>query len=169
MRTDLDSFLDEGPPHGIAVERIKGLTLGAKMVLAGGLLLFFSLFLTWQNLEIDYGRTGTGTLRLDGWDSYGLLIGLLTLGLVSLVLFVKLSDAELLPDLPWELVTLAIAASLLGLVAVKSLTDRNSAWASYLALVLAGVMVAGAFLDWSSERSGRRAVPRRRRRVRTSA
>jgi hypothetical protein len=155
-------FLDESP-RTPAVERIKGLSLAAKIVLAASALLFFSLFLTWQNLEVVYKGAGTGTLMLDGWDMWGLLIGFLLVGLVGLVLFAKTADLELWPDVEWELVILVAAGVVFTLVLVKNLTDRNSAWVSYVALVLAGVIVAGAFFDWTRERLARYAIPRRRR------
>ena len=168
MRSDPDAFLDEGPPRGRAVEKVRGLSPGAKLVLAGGALLFFSLFLTWQNLEIDYGRAGTGTQMLDGWDVFGLVIGFLTLGLLTFVIVVKLYDAAVTPRVSSELLTVALATAILGLVVVKNLTDRNSAWASYLAIVLAATVVVGALLDWAGDRIGRNAVPgRRRRRIRS--
>jgi hypothetical protein len=170
MRSDLDAFLDEGPPRKLAVERIRGLSLGAKLLLAAGLLLFASLFLTWQNLEIVYRGTGTGTQMLDGWDVLGLVIGLLTLALLTFVVVVKLYDAELAQKVSPELLMIALATVILGLVVAKSLTDRNSAWASYLAVALAATVVVGALLDLASERIGRRAVPgRRRRRLRRVA
>ena len=102
-------------------------------------------------------------MMLDGWDMWGLLIGFLLIGLVGLVLVAKTADLDQWPDLDWELVILVTAGVVFALVLVKNLTDRNSAWASYLALVLAGGIVAGAFLDWTRERLARYAVPRRRR------
>jgi hypothetical protein len=163
MRSDLDAFLDEGPPRGLAAENVKGLSLGAKLLLASGFLLFFSLFLTWQNLEIDYGRTGTATLMLDGWDVFGLVIGFLTLGLLTFVVVVKLYDADMAPEAA-EITTVVLAAVIFGFALAKNLTDRNSTWASYVAVVLAATVVVGALLDWASEQIGRNAVPRRRRR-----
>jgi hypothetical protein len=156
-------FLDDPSPRTPALATIKGLSLGAKVVLAASVLLFFSLFLTWQNLEVVYQGAGTGTMMLDGWDLWGLLIGFLLVGLVGLVLFAKTADLALWPDVDWELVVLVAAGAVLALVAVKNLTDRNSSWVSYVALGLAGVTVAGAFLDWMRERLARYAIPRRRR------
>jgi hypothetical protein len=164
MTPDAEGFLDEGPPKGLALERMKELSLGAKLVLASGLLLFFSLFLTWQNLEIDYGRAGTGTLMLDGWDATGLAIGFLTLGLIALVMVVRVSDVDVSPDIAWEFVTLVLASTILGLVVLKNLTDKDSAWPSYFALAVAAAIVAGAYLDWSSSRPGPASLARRRRR-----
>jgi hypothetical protein len=169
MTTDADRYLDEGPPRGIAVGRIRELSLGMKLVLACGTLLFFSLFLTWQNLEVDFGSSGTGTLLLDGWDALGLLVGMLTLGLLALVVVVYVSDVEISPDLEWELLILALATAILALVVIKNLTDRDSAWASYLGIVLAGVVFAGAFLEWSGYEPRRTRVGRRRFRFRRGA
>lgn len=170
MTTDADGYLDEGPPRGIAVERIKELSLSAKLVLAGSTFLFFSLFLTWQNLEIDYGPSGTGTQMLDGWDVLGLVIGLVTLGLLTLAAVVYLTDVEISPDFAWELLTLVLASVIFVLVVAKNLSDRNSAWASYLAVGIAGVVVAGAFFDWQGYQPRRGAlVARRRRRFRRGA
>jgi hypothetical protein len=156
-------FLDESSPHRPAVERIKGLSLGAKIVLAGAALLFFSLFLTWQKLEVVYEGAGTGTLMLDGWDVWGLLIGFLLVGVVGIVLVAKTGDLDLWPDVDWELVVLAAAGAVFALVLAKNLTDSNSTWASYVGLALAGFIVAGALLDWTRERLARYAIPRRRR------
>jgi hypothetical protein len=164
MATDADGYLNERQPRGAGLERSKDLSLGAKILLAGCTLLFLSLFLTWQRLEIDFGSAGTGTLVLDGWDLFGLLIGLLTLVLVLLVVVVKVSDLEVSQDVPWEFVALAIAAAILGLVVLKNLTDRNSAWPSYLAVMLAAAVVVGAYLDWLGTRPGNDAPGRPRRR-----
>jgi hypothetical protein len=164
MTSDADGFLDEGPPRGLAVERMKELSWGAKIVLGGGLLLFFSLFLTWQNLEIDYGRTGTGTQMLDGFDAVGLVIALLTLGLVTLVFVANVADVDVSPDVAWELYALILSVAVLGLVVAKSLTDRDSAWGSYFGLILAAAVLVGACLDWAHSRPGRDSLVRRRRR-----
>jgi hypothetical protein len=166
MTSDVDGFLDEAPPKGLAMERIKGLSTGGKVLLVGCALLFFSLFLTWQNLEIDFGQAGTATQMLDGWDVWGLLIAFVLIGLVSLVLIVKVSDLELPTTVPWELVIVVVSVALLGLVLLKNLTDANSAWASYLGVALAGLVVAGAALDWRQARNEWRSGLRRRRRVR---
>ena len=64
-------------PKGISMANFKALSRGAQIVLVAGPLLFLSLFFTWQNVEVDYGRAGVATLPLDGWDAWGLLLALL--------------------------------------------------------------------------------------------
>ena len=57
--------------------KFKALSRGSQIVLVAGPLLLLSLFFTWQNVEVDYGRAGIATLSLDGWDAWGLLLALL--------------------------------------------------------------------------------------------
>src|SRR3972149_10488401 len=96
----------DSPPKGPAVERIKALPRGTRLVLASGVLLFFDLFFTWQKLPLDFGRAGRAVAPLDGWDAWGLLIGLLTMALVAPVVIVHLTDLELSPDVPGGLIPL---------------------------------------------------------------
>jgi hypothetical protein len=127
------------------MERIASLSKGTKLMLASGSLLFFDLFLTWQNLRQHYGRYDV-TASLDGWDRWGLLLGLLTLALLTIVTL-RETDVELSPDVPWNRIVLGLAAGMLVVAALKNLTDADSAWASYLGVVLAGVALVGAYLE----------------------
>jgi hypothetical protein len=163
MAADADGVLDDRVGRKPAREKLKELTLAPKLVLVGGALLFLSLFFTWQNLEIDFGPTGTGTQPLDGWDVFGLVIGLLTLALVALVLILDASNVDVSPELNWDLIVLVLASTVFGLVVLKNLTDQDSAWVSYVAIILAATAVAGAYLDWSGWQP-RRPPPRRKRR-----
>ncbi len=150
------------------MDRIKGLSTGSKIVLGCGVSLFFSLFFTWQNLQVDFGRAGIATLTLDGWDFWGLLIGLVTMAVVTLVFVVHATELEVSEDVPWEGVILGLAGLLLGLTVLKNLTDADSAWMSYLGLALAAGVVAGSYLDWSRERVWERQVNRLSRSTRSS-
>jgi len=161
MRRIQDPLLEEATPRGRSRERIDGLSIGSKIVLACGVLLFLSLFFVWQNLKVDFGQAGTVTQHLDGWDVWGLLIALVIIALVSLVVVVRASDVDVSPDVDWELVTLVLAACVLGLTLLKNLTDADSTWASYVGLALAAGVVAGAGLDWSTSRASAWALPRR--------
>ena len=150
------------------MDRITSLSTGSKIVLGCGVLLFFSLFFTWQNLEVDFGRAGIATLTLDGWDFWGLLIGLLAVGIVSLVVVVHATEVEVSEDIPWEGVMLGLGGSIFGLTLLKSLTDDESAWMSYLGLALAAGVGMGAYLDWSRERGWERQFSRLSRSTRSS-
>ena len=150
------------------MDRITSLSTGSKIVLGCGVLLFFSLFFTWQNLAVDFGRAGVATLTLDGWDFWGLLIGLLAVGIVALVVVVHATEIEVSEDIPWEGVMLGLGGSIFGLAILKNLTDAYSAWMSYFGLALAAGVVAGAYLDWSRERGWERQFRRLSRSTRSS-
>jgi len=127
------------------------LSTGTKLLATSAVLLFVDLFLTWQKLPLDFGPKTQVTGSLDGWDFWGLLIGLLTLGLIAAVVFGELND-ELELDSRFELAVLVASSLVLAIVVVKNLRDAGSAWASYLGIVLALLMTIGAFLDWREAR-----------------
>ena len=54
--------------------KFKSLSRGTQIVLVAAPLLFLSLFLTWQNVAVDYGPAGVAKLPLDGFDGWGLLL-----------------------------------------------------------------------------------------------
>lgn len=134
------------------MERIAAFSLGTKLMVGGGTLLFLDLFLTWQTLELDFGGGNTVTRALDGWDFWGLLIGLLTLALLAVVI-VRETDAEAMLEPRWDVLPLALSTVVLALTVVKNVRDAESSWASYAGILLAGVVVAGALLEWYRNRS----------------
>jgi hypothetical protein len=146
------------------MERIKALPTGPKLVLVAAPLLFFSLFFTWQRLEIDFGAAGTAERLLDGWDFWGLLIGLLALGLTALVVVVHVSAVELSEDVPWDRLILGGGLAILALTLLKNLTDADSAWVSYAALALSAVVALGAFETWATSAGRPSLIGRSRKR-----
>lgn len=128
------------------MERIAALSTGTKLMLASGVLLFFDLFLTWQNVPQRFGGKFDVTASLDGWDRLGLALGLVTLGLLTLVV-VRETDAELSPSVPWNRITFAFAAVALAVALLKNVTDANSAWGAYAGVVLAALALLGAYLE----------------------
>jgi hypothetical protein len=142
----------------------KALPRGAQLVLVAGPLLVVSLFFTWQQVEVDYGRAGVAKIPLDGWDAWGLLLALLALTAVVLVALVHLSDVDLPDSVPWRTVILALGIAVLAVAAVKNTTDAGSTPASYVFVGLAAVVAAGAYLDWAAaRRTDRPALARKRR------
>ena len=148
---------------GIPIATFKALPRGAQLVLVAGPLLFISLFFTWQQVEVDYGRAGVAQMPLDGWDAWGLLLALLALTAVVLVALVHLSDVDLGDGVPWTNVILGLGIAVLAVAAVKNLTDAGSTPSSYVFVGLAAVVAAGAYLDWAARRMDRTALTRKRR------
>ena len=128
------------------MERIAALSTGTKLMLASGALLFLDLFFTWQKLPQYFGTKFAVTADLDGWDRIGLVLGLLTLALLTLVVL-RNAEVELSPDVPWNRITFGLAALVFAVALLKNLTDAHSAWAAYVGVVLAAVTLVGAYLD----------------------
>ncbi len=150
--------------------KFKSLTRGTQIVLVAGPLVFLSLFLTWQNVQVDYGRAGVATLPLDGWDAWGLLLALLVLSAVTLVVLANLTEVEMSSDIPWTKITFALGAATFLVAVLKNLTDAGSSWASYAFVALAAAVAAGTYLDWAAARSNRNPMlARKRRGIRSTA
>ncbi len=150
--------------------KFKALSRGTQFVLVAGPLLFLSLFFTWQHVEVDYGRAGTAKLSLDGWDAWGLLLALVVLATVTLVALRTLTEVEMSEDVPWLTICLGLGVTVFLVAIVKNLTDSGSSWASYGFVVLAGVVAAGTYLDWTADRkSAQPALARKRRGLRSAA
>jgi hypothetical protein len=153
--------------------KFKALSRGTQLVLVAGPLLFLSLFFTWQHVAVDYGRAGVAKLALDGWDAWGLLLGLLVLAIVTLVALRTFSDVEMSEDVPWLTVCLGLGVAVFVVALLKNLTDADSSWTSYAFVGLAGAVAAGAYLDWAAERrparSGQGQLQRKRRGLKSAA
>jgi hypothetical protein len=144
--------------------RFKALSRGTRLVLVAVPVLFFSLFFNWQTLEIDYGPAGIAEQPQDGWDAWGLLVGLLVIATVTLVVLTRMTEVEMSDDVPWETVMLALGAATFGLAALKNLTDANSTWASYAFVAVAGVLAVGTYLNWADTRTNQTPLLGRKRR-----
>ena len=157
-------LLEDTAPRQPVLERLRGLSRGELVMVVAASLLVIDLFLTWQNLEVDFGPAGTATSMLDGWDGWGLLIALTSIGLITAVVVVYASEIEIPEDVRWELWIFVGAVALFAMTLLKNLTDADSAWPSYLGVVLAGAVVAGAYRNWARTRQRQRRRLRRRTR-----
>lgn len=151
------------------METFKALSRGTRLVLIAGPLLFFGLFFIWQMVEIDYGPAGITKRPQDGWDAWGLLVGVLVLTTLTLVVLADMSDVEMSEGVPWDTVTLVLGSAVFVLTVVKNLTDANSTWASYAFVAVAGAFAAGTALNWAGSRQREQELVRRKRRGLSSA
>jgi hypothetical protein len=135
------------------MKTLKDLSLGTKLVLSAGPLLFLGLFFTWQTLRIDYGRAGVAEQPQDGWDVWGLLIAVLVIALVTLVTLERLTEVDMSEEIPWAAITLALGTSIFAITVLKNLTDDYSTIASYVFVALSGALAAGAYLVWGETRA----------------
>jgi hypothetical protein len=150
--------------------KFKALSRGTQTVLVAGPLLFLSLFFTWQNVEVDYGRAGVATMPLDGFDAWGLLLALLVLSTLTLVVLLNLTEVEMSTEIPWTTVTFGLGSATFLVVVLKSLTDAASSWASYAFVALACAVAVGTYLDWAAARREHKPIlAQKRRGIRSTA
>jgi len=145
------------------MKKFRALSLGTKLVLLAGPILFVGLFFTWQQLRVDYGPAGVAELPQDGWDAWGLVVGLLTIAIVTIVALRRLTEVEMSEDVPWESLTFGFGAGSFALVVLKSLTDADSTLGSYAFVAVAGALAAGTYLLWAETREDGAPLRRRKR------
>jgi len=125
------------------MDRFNALGRGAQLMLIGGVLLFFDLFLAWQSIDLgplgDYSRKGW-------YGAAGVILGILTIILLAW-LIVRIASVNI--PLP---VSTAMSAAVIGVLilifaVIKLLTilgDEATIWA-WIGVVLAIVIAVGAF------------------------
>jgi hypothetical protein len=129
------------------MERFNALGRGAQIMLVAGVLLFISLFLPWQDFDLNglAGALGVDT-TLNAWNGFwGWMLGLLTIVLLAW-LVVRLMSVNI--PLP---VSTAMTAALLGVLIVffaviKNLADDESTIWSYIGVALAIAVAVGAWM-----------------------
>jgi uncharacterized integral membrane protein len=149
--------------------KFRTLSRGSQIVFVAGPLLFFSLFFTWQNVGVDFGRAGVASMSLDGWDAWGLLLSILVIAAVAIVAVQNRTDVEMSNDTSWPTVELALGVAVLAVALLKNLTDAGSSWASYGFVVLAGAVAVGTLLDWLAAREPNTVLAPKRRGLRSTA
>ena len=134
------------------MEQLQSLSLGRKLILGAGLLLFIDTFLAWQSVTV-----GVFTVTQNAWHGFwGVLLALLTIALLVWV-GARAFGVELPLKVPDGITTLGLAAVILLFAVLKTITESFSAWASYIGIVLAAVVAFGA---WQAFQESGESLPR---------
>ena len=124
----------------------KGFALGRLLVLGGASLLLLDTFLPWQSTSLDGVSYSWNVWHGDK----GVLLGSLVVALVSWIAARSLGLSR--PARVSEVsVTLALASIVLAFAVVKNVHDDDSAWGSYLGVVIAVGIVAAAWRAYQEE------------------
>jgi hypothetical protein len=122
------------------MDALNKLSLGRKLVLGGGLLLFIDTFLPWQKVSI-----GPVSATANGWHGFwGVLLGLMTIAIV-LWAGAKAFGVALPAVVPDGLATLALGALIALFAILKTVTESYRGWASYVGIILGIAIAAGAW------------------------
>ncbi len=126
---------------------LKALSTGTKIILGAGLLLLIDTFLAWQKVSVKLGDVEVASASQNAWHGFwGVVMGL---ALIALLVWVGLQIAkvEINLNVPEKTVTAVLAGVVLVFAVLKNLIDDYSAWPSYVGIVLAAVVAAGAWMN----------------------
>jgi hypothetical protein len=137
------------------IEKFNALSMGEKIILPAGLVLFILGFLPWYS--VDLGPLGTYTRS--GWESPGAFWSILAIlvGLaMAAVVAVKSLGTVAIPDnvggITWPKIHLGGGVAALVLVLIKFLNENNSmGFAFYLGIIAAAALAVGGLLMFREE------------------
>jgi hypothetical protein len=122
------------------MRRANDLVGGRMLVLGAAVLLLVDTFAPWQRLSVD-----RFSYSWNAWHGdKGVLLGVLTATLVVWTV-VRALGVVLPARVAAESVTLALAVLLFAIATVKNIHDDDSAWGSYVGVVIAAAIVAVAW------------------------
>jgi len=118
-----------------------------QLMLVGGVLLLIDTFLHWQEVSAKVAGVTIVSAGVTAWHGFWGII--MCLALVALLAWMVARLAGVKIPLPFSDTMLAagLAAIVLLFALIKSLADDYSTKWSYIGIVLAGVLAAGAWLE----------------------
>lgn len=124
------------------MERFNALGRGAQIMLVSGVLLLISTFFNWQSIDVGVVEVGQ-----NAWNGFwGVVMGILVIALIAW-LVARVAGVDIPIPFSAALIGAALAVLIFVFALLKILTDDFvSAWA-WIGLVLAAVVVVGAWLE----------------------
>ena len=123
------------------MDKINELSLGRKLILGAGILLFLDMFLHWQS--VDVGPFTVGRNGIHGF--WGVFLLLMTVAIVALA-GARAFGVALPEGLPEGLISLVLGVLIFLFAVIKNIADDYSAWPSYVGIVLAALVAYGGWL-----------------------
>ncbi len=139
------------------IERLKALSVGEKIIIVAGVLLFVDGFLPWYSVSL--GPLGSATRS--GWQSPGAIwsilavfIGLAMAGVVILKNFTEGVVPDAVGGLSWSKIFLGGGVAILAFVLIKLLNESSfMGFGFYLGIIAAAALAVGGFLIFREEES----------------
>ena len=123
------------------MKNISALSRGTQLLAAAGVLLLIDTFLAWQSVDlgvVDFSR--------NAWHGFwGVLLGLMLIALLAWV-GARIAGIELPMEVPDGLITVALGALIFLFALIKGLSDDYSTFWSWIGIILAAGVAAGAWL-----------------------
>jgi hypothetical protein len=142
------------------MDKINELSLGEKLIAAGGVLLLIASFLPWYRVSVRFGEF-SASASANGWEAPGALFSILAvlIGVVlaGAVLGPKLGNMQLpaLGSITWGQAFVGGGAAALILVIIKFLNESSSiSFGFFLGFIAAAALAAGGYLLYTEEKTG---------------
>lgn len=139
------------------LERFKALSLGSKIIIIAGVILFIDGFLPWYSVDLG----PLGSVSRNGWQSPGAIWStlaiLIGLAMAALVAVKDLTDVEV-PDsisgVTWPRILLGAGIAAIVLVVIKFLNESDFlGFGFYLGFIAAAALAVGGFLLFREEQT----------------
>ena len=139
------------------MEKFKALSIGSKIIVIAGLLLFIDGFLPWY--DVDFGILGS--ITRNGWQSPGAFWSILAifigLAMAGVVILKDLTDAAV-PDnvggLTWPKILLGGGVVALLFVLIKLVNESDFlGFGFYLGIITTGALAVAGFLMYQEEKT----------------
>ncbi len=139
-------------------EQFQKLTLGEKIILIAGPLLFIDgLILPWYDVDFLVGSITRTGFQSPGaiWSILAVLIGLSMTGLVAAVRFGNVKLPELPEPVTWGRLHLGLGGAAALFILIKLVSESSFlGFGFYIGIVLVGALAAGGFLTYQEEQKG---------------
>ncbi len=147
------------------IERFRALSIGEKVIIIAGVILFIDGFLPWYSIDFGpLGRAGLGSIgsiTRNGWQSPGAIWSMLAivigLAMAAVVVLKGLTEVEI-PDnvggATWPKILLGGGVAALAFVLIKLLNESSFlGFGFYVGIIAAAALAAGGFLMFREEES----------------
>jgi uncharacterized membrane protein len=137
------------------MEKFNALSVGEKIILAAGVVLFIVGFLPWYSVDLGV----LGNYSHNGWQSPGafwsilaILIGLAMAGVVGLKAFSTAAIPDNVGGFTWPKIHLGAGAVALLFILIKWIGNHDyTAFGLYVGILAAAALAAGGFLMFREE------------------
>jgi hypothetical protein len=140
------------------MERFMALSIGAKVILVAGLVLFIDGFLPWYRVTVEF-LGASATASANGWEAPGAIWSIFAiiigLAMATLVVLKDLTDVQI-PDnvggISWPKIFLGAGVAALLMVVIKFLNESSHlGFGFYLGILAAIALAVAGFLMYREE------------------
>jgi hypothetical protein len=129
------------------MERLSALSRGMQLMLVGGVLLLIDTFLNWQEVSVNVAGVTVVSAGVSAWHGFWGIIMCLVLVVLLAWIVARLAGVKIPLPVSETMIAAGLAAIVLLFAVIKNLVDDYSTKWSYIGIVLAAVLAAGAWLE----------------------